>query len=192
MNNDKNDELEVTNDEEISEIDEELADIESKSKQKISKLRDKITRLEDEKQSLSDELHRSRADFLNARKRLEEAREADKIRYEISHILELLPLCDSFDMAMSNKEVWEKADKSWRTGIEGIRQQLQRILDTHKVKEIAATGHDFDPHRHEAISTEEVTDPEKHDQIISVVQKGYEMNSEIIRPAKVITGDYKQ
>jgi molecular chaperone GrpE len=104
----------------------------------------------------------------------------------------LLPLCDSFQMAMSNKEVWEKADKAWRTGIEGIHMQLQKLLQRNGVQMIEATGKDFDPHRFEAIDTVTVTDQNEVDVVKEVVQEGYEMQVgdaiEVIRPARVITG----
>lgn len=196
MNNDESElEVETTIDEEPEIEETELVDMEEKSTDKIKKMRDKLSQCEDKKKELQDELQRARADFLNARKRLEEDRIRDRIRYQKSHIEELLPLCDSFQMAMENKEIWEKADKSWRTGIEGIHGQLKRILENYDVTEINPLGEPFDPHRDEAIGTEEVED-DMVDKIITVVQKGYKMkignSTEIIRHTRVTTGIKKQ
>jgi len=196
MNNDVEDvELETTNDEDVEFTEPELEDLEEKVGDKVKQLKDKIARLEDEKKQIMDDAQRARADFLNARKRLDDERARDRIRFQMQHVEELLPLCDSFQMAMSNKSVWEKADENWRNGVTGIYSQLMRIIDTYGVKAIDSTGEPFDPYRDEAIGTEEVTDEKMVDKVVSVVQMGYEMkvgdSIEVIRHARVTTGIMK-
>jgi molecular chaperone GrpE len=98
-------------------------------------------------------------------------------------------------MAMKDKEVWERADDSWRKGIEGIYSQLERLLANYQVKVIDPIGEAFDPHRDEAVGTEQVEDEKMIDRVISVVQRGYEMkigdSADIIRHARVTTGIMK-
>jgi len=174
----------------------DLEEVEELSNTKLKDLREKIARLDTEKKDLLEESYRAKAEFLNARKRLEQERVNDRLRFQKQHAEELLPLCDSFQMAMGNTEVWEKADKAWRTGIEGIHMQLLNILSSYGVKAVEPVGETFDPHLHEAIGTEEVTDPKLQDTVVSVVQKGYELTqgekTEIIRPARVTTGLLKE
>jgi molecular chaperone GrpE (heat shock protein) len=54
----------------------------------------------------------------------------------------------------------------------------------------------FDPYKHEAIGTTPVTDKHLQDKVVVVLQKGYEINTgdtmEVIRPARVTTGDYTE
>jgi molecular chaperone GrpE len=189
-------EVEITNDEDSEFEDSELEDEEATSKDKQKQLREKLAKCEEEKKKILDESQLTKADFLNARKRLEEDRIRDRVRNRISHMEELLPLCDSFQMAMNDKEAWGKADETWRKGIEGIHSQLIRILDSHGVKSVSPEGEAFDPYKHEAIGTEEVEDKEKQDVVISVVQLGYEITAgektEMIRPARVTTGTLKE
>jgi molecular chaperone GrpE len=195
MNNEPEDfDMDITSDE--SELEQtELVDEEEQSSDKIKKLRKKITRLEEEKLQLGDELQRAKAEFLNVRKRLEEERQNDRIRARKQHIEEMLPLCDSFQMAMNDQAAWEKADEAWRKGVEGIHTQLMSLLSSYNVRTIEPVGEHFNPHKHEAIGTEEVTDAKLQDTVISVVQRGYELDhngsSEIIRPARVTTGVLK-
>lgn len=197
MNNDESKvDLDIT-DEDTTEIEEpELIDIEEKADDKLKKLREKLARCEEEKKQILDDSQRARADFLNARKRLENERDLDKIRYRKKHVLELLPLCDSFQMAMADTEAWEKADESWRKGIEGIHTQLMKILESYNVTAVEPTGQKFNPHQHEAIGTEVTEDETKVDTVISVVQRGYVMKDghteETIRPARVTTGIIKE
>lgn len=197
MNNDENDvEVEITNDEQPEIEEPELVDLEERSSDKLKKMRDKLTRCEEEKKQILDDSQRAKADFLNARKRLDEERIRDRVRYRKQHIEELLPLCDSFQMAMNDKEAWEKADEAWRKGVEGIQTQLMRLLESYNVSVIDPQGERFDPYRDEAIGTEEVDDEKLVDTVISVIQRGYEMkdgeNTEIIRHARVTTGIMKE
>jgi molecular chaperone GrpE len=193
MNNDETEmEMETTDDENVDLEETELVDEEEKTSDKLKKLREKLARCEDEKKQLLDDLQRTRADFLNARKRLEEERTRDRIRYRKEHVEELLPLCDSFQMAMSNKEVWEKADEVWRKGVEGISNQLLRLLNSYDVTVIEPQGKPFDPHRDEAVGTEVVADEKLVDTVVSVLQRGYEVRvgdtTEVIRHARVTIG----
>jgi molecular chaperone GrpE (heat shock protein) len=41
----------------------------------------------------------------------------------------LIPVLDSFELAMNNKEVWEKTDKNWRVGVESIAGQLKKSIE---------------------------------------------------------------
>lgn len=187
------DDVEITNDNtEINESD--VEEIEEQTNSFNNNLRDKLKVCEAEKRTILEEMQRTKADFLNAKKRLEEERKRDRERSIISHVEELIPLCDSFQVAMANKEVWEMADINWRKGIEGINSQLQNILSGYNVVKIDPTGLAFDPYRHEALSTIPVTDKALHEQVISVVQMGYELKKsdgtiELIRPARVLIGD---
>ncbi len=188
--------FDVTDEEENEHEDIELADEEAAGAQKMKQLRQKLAACDEEKRQILEDAARTQADFLNARRRLEGERAQDKIRYTKKHIEALLPLCDSFEMAIGNKEAWEKADEGWRKGIEGIHTQLQQLLKSYAVAEIDANGVDFDPHKHEAIGTTPVTDKKLQDKVIHVLQKGYEINvdgkMEVIRPARVTTGELSE
>jgi len=195
-NDNPQDDVEITNEEmEINEP--ELEELEEKQGTFNNTLRDKLKACEAEKRDLIEEMSRTKADFLNARRRLEEERKRDREKITIEHIESLIPLCDSFSLAMNNKEVWEKADENWRRGIEGINGQLNNILAQHQVTTIRPLGEIFDPRQHEALSTAPTEDKDQHDRIIAVVQNGYVLKrsdgtSELIRPARVVIGVHEQ
>ena len=172
----------------------ELLDEEATGAQKMKQLRQKLAKCDEEKRQILEDAAREKADFLNARRRLETERAQDKIRYTKKHIEALLPLCDSFEMARSNKDAWESASENWRKGIEGIHTQLQQLIESYGVSEIAADGADFDPYKHEAIGMTPVTDKMLDHKVIHVLQKGYEISvdgtMEVIRPARVSTGEH--
>lgn len=179
--------------EELEEVDEErgdeteLADVEEYSEQKIKQLRERVKRCEEEKRSYLEDLQRTKADFLNSRKRLEEQLQKDKVRITEEYICELLPLADSFDLAMQSPG-WEACDATWRKGIEGIYAQLASILKQYDVTAIKESGAPFDPHIHEAVANEPVTDNDRVDTVVSVIQTGYKMGDVVLRHAKVTVG----
>lgn len=187
------DEFEVTDQEHHDAETLELEDEEEQGSDKLKQLRHKLQKNDEEKRHLLETMQRERADFLNARKRLEGERAQDRLRQTKRHVEALLPLCDSFEMAMRDK-AWEKADASWRKGIEGIHGQLNRLMESYGVKPIGTVGEAFNPHTHEAIGTAEVNEKKEHDTVVAVLQTGYEITqdgtTEVIRPARVTIGDH--
>ena len=170
----------------------QLEDVEAESHSKIKTLQTKLKACEAEKTELQDELQRARADFLNARKRLEEDKVRDKERLTTAHVEKLLPLYDSFYMAMSNKEAWNAVDEDWRKGVESIYTQLTKLFTSYNVSEVNPTGEEFDPEQHEAMAETPVADSSENNKVMSVIQMGFvrthDGKTELIRPARVVVG----
>ncbi len=175
-------------------VDTELEDMEATSNNKLKTLQAKLKACEAEKMELLEQSQRAKAEFLNARKRLEDERLRDRERMVEAHIETLIPLYDSFAMAMGNQAAWEAVDKNWRVGVEGIFAQLQSLFASYNVKIENTPGGTFDPQKHEALQNEPVTDEAAHDTILKVVQAGFSRtNAEgetVIRPARVIVGTF--
>lgn len=177
-------------------VEPELEETEATSSNKLKDLRAKLKACEAEKMEHLEQLQRAKADFLNARKRVEEERLRDRERATIAHVEELIPLYDSFAMAMQNQTVWESVDKNWRIGIEGIFAQLQALFAGYNVRIEKPVGEVFNPQKHDALKNETITDQADHDRILSVIQAGFTKTSgseEVtIRPARVIVGTFNQ
>ena len=152
-------------------------------------LREKLAKAIAEKQEYLDGWQRAKADFVNARKREEETR-TDVLKYANEDLLlQLAPVLDSFTMAFNNKEAWEKIDKNWRIGVEYIYSQLKGVLEQNGFSEFDPKGEKFDPFKHHAIESIPVTDPAQDHTVLEVIQKGYSLNSKIIKPASVKIGE---
>jgi molecular chaperone GrpE len=189
------DDIEIDNDTVHTDTtDPELSDIEDVEENKLKTLKTKLKEAEEKNRDLHEELQRTKADFLNARKRLEDERAKDKSRQTINHIEKLLPVCDSFYLAMLDKDAWALADEKWRKGVEGILSQLNNVLSSYNITSYNPLGTTFDHARHEALSMIPVTDESQNNVIISVIQLGYEISqgdsTELIRPARVAVGEY--
>jgi molecular chaperone GrpE len=162
------------------------------AKTTIKKLREKIKKLETEKQEYLDLSQRTRADYANFKKEVETNRVSDRKFATKRFIEELLPVLDSYDMAQSNKEAWEKVDQNWRMGIEYIFGQLRTVLEGEGVTQFGKVGDTFDPNLHESMQQVAVENESENDKIVRILQNGYKMNDIILRPARVHTGHYEK
>tara|TARA_B100000686_G_C16635191_1_gene886908 strand:+ start:141 stop:746 length:606 start_codon:yes stop_codon:yes gene_type:complete len=131
---------------------------------------------------LSERLLRLQADFENFRKRAQ--REKDEARQFANQSLieKQLPILDNFEMALAAAK---DADPALRDGVQMIYDQLLGILRDSGVETIDATGEDFDPNLHEAISQQETTEAEPGT-VVEQVQRGYRLHERLVRPARVV------
>lgn len=159
---------------------------------KVKKLQAQIKELQKEKQEYLDGWQRARADYANLQKTTDEDRKRMRTLIEENFIEELLPTVDSFLMAMSNKEAWEKVDPAWRTGVEYIYSQLMNTLESHNLKLFGEVGEAFDPAKHEAVGEESTEDKKLDHKIAKVNQKGFMLGDSILRPARVSVYNLKK
>lgn len=157
----------------------------------IKELREKLKKSEVEKTEYLTGWQRAKADFVNARKRDEEDRKSFTTFANENIISDILPVLESFDMAIGNKEAWEKADKNWRIGVESICAQLKKALIDNGMTELNPINTRYDHALHEAVSYEPVTDEKLDQMIIQVIQKGYSLNGRELKAPKVKVGEFK-
>jgi molecular chaperone GrpE len=193
MNDEENNKKEEENLEQEDVVFEENYENTGKDAQEeIKKLKEKIKECEKTKNEYMDGWQRAKAEFVNLRKRDEEANK-EFLKFAKEDIIkQLIPVLDSFEIAFSNKEEWEKTPKEWRTGIESIHSQLIKILEHNHVKQINPIGETFDPKFHDSVQLVKVSDKEKDNKVTEVVQKGYILYDKVIRTAKVKIGEYEE
>jgi len=154
--------------------------------EQLKKLRERLKKAVAEKQEYLDGWQRLRADFLNYKKRTDEALKSAEETGKAVFIEDLLSAVESFDMAMANKEAWEKVEKNWRVGVEYIYQQLSTALESHGLKALTpAVGDPFDPTLHSAVESIHTDDPTKDHTVAEVIQKGYKLGESVLRHPKV-------
>ncbi|MDO5441432.1 MAG: nucleotide exchange factor GrpE [Bacillota bacterium] len=124
------------------------------------------------------------ADFQNFRRR-SEAEKSDIYAYANEKILlQVLEVIDNFERAMDAAP----ADDKFAEGMELILKQLIGILDKNNVKEIEALDKPFDPAFHNAVMTENVEGKDSGI-VTKVLQKGYLLNTKVIRPSMVVVSE---
>lgn len=157
----------------------------------IKKLKVRIKELEKENKEYMDGWQRERADFTNYKKRVENEK-IEVVKYANEGLLEeITQVLDSFEMAFSNKEAWEKVDKNWRVGVEYIHTQLLKILDENNFRATNPIGEKFDPKFHIAVEHTTIDDESKDGIITEVKAKGYILNDRVMKPAQVVVAEYK-
>jgi len=126
---------------------------------------------------------RSRADFMNYKKRVDREQAEVYQRATGTIIKKYLEVVDDLELALRNRP--EAGDGSvWANGIELIYRKLLTILENEGVQRIIPQGQLFDPNFHEAISLEP-SDQTESGYIIGVVKSGYMLGDKVIRPALV-------
>ena len=166
-----------------------------KCEEKLKKLREELKKCQKERGEYLAGWQRAKADFINARKDEEKAREIFIKFAEEKVLKEILLLADSLEEALAVKySVVDNAahiDKKWKEGIKCIYQQLMKILKSHNVVVIECEGKQFNPEEHESVGSVEVEDSAKDQMIVEEVQRGYKLYDRVLRPAKVKVGVYK-
>ena len=126
---------------------------------------------------------RAVAELENFRKRA--ARDLENTRkYAIERFAgELLGVADSLEMGIAAGEAADAA--SLLEGKQATLKQLRKVLGDFGVEEIDPVGERFDPDYHEAMTMQPSAEADPGS-VLTVVQKGYRINSRLLRPARVI------
>ena len=132
-----------------------------------------------------DSVIRAKAEVDNIRRRA--AQDGEKARkFALEKFSgEMLTTVDNLERALQSID---KDDESKKAVIEGIELTLQGLiasLDKFGVKAVDPQDQPFNPELHQAMSMQEVPDVAPNT-VIAVMQKGYELNGRLIRPAMVM------
>jgi molecular chaperone GrpE len=150
--------------------------------------RAELRRVELERADLREALARRQADFENYRKRVERERTESYNRMVGDVVSKLLPVLDNLRRAIE-AEGSLQADESkefrhFLQGVDLIYKQLSGVLEGLGLQPVAALGHRFDPHVHEAVVTEQ-TEEYEPDTVIQELVPGYRLGEKLLRPAIV-------
>ena len=154
----------------------------------LRRVEGELKRLAEERQELLDKLARRQADFDNFRKRTERERSETYNRALGEVVRRLFPVLDNLQRALDAErtvEVEESEEfRHFLRGIELINRQFGGVLESLVVEIVPTVGELFDPHVHEAVSTEEANEVEP-DTIVQEMQRGYRLGDKLLRPAMV-------
>lgn len=144
-----------------------------------------LDQLRVESAELLDTLQRSRAEFANYRRRVEQEREMARHRATEEIIRKLLPIADDFERALVSAPEAIAAD-AWFEGFRLVERKLWNVLSSEGVKPMESIGQPFDPSRHDAVMIEEGV--QNATTVVEEFQRGYLVNETVLRPAMVKVG----
>lgn len=163
---------------------EETDDAKGQVPDEVAGLLQENERLKMEVQESSDKAVRATAELDNIRKRASrDIENAHKYALE-RFVNDLLPVVDSMELGINASQSAEDIE-SLREGMDLTLKMLFDCMGKFGVKTIDPAGEKFDPEWHEAVSMQELKDS-KPGQVVTVIQKGYELNGRLVRPAMVV------
>lgn len=169
---------------------EQIKEEKSKDKKKIQELEEQIEKLKADVDHWKNEYYRAYADTKNLRNSLEKEQSELRRYRAIGFIEELLPVLDSFHMALDNEPPSPEV-KNYLVGFQFIYRNLISALENEGVKEIAPQiGDKFSDKTMNAV---DVTEQEGEENLVTrVYAKGYELHGRLIRPANVSVSKNKK
>lgn len=153
-------------------------------KSAVEELTARVGELEEENSTLKDQYLRKSAEFENFRKRMQREKE-DSIAFGNKQLLlDIVPIIDDFERAIRSAEDSKDFD-AFHDGVVLIERQFTSMLERKwGLKRFESIGEEFDPSKHEAVTTEEK--PEHESSIVlEDYQKGYLLHDKVLRSAKV-------
>jgi len=152
-----------------------------------------LSEIEEQKKQLLDlskayrNLQKDSEDF---RIRLNKDVENRVFKGKISFFRDLLEILDNIERGIESAEKTKDFD-SFLHGIKLVETQFLQKIEKHDIKEISSVGVEFDPKFHDALSMTIVEEKENDNKITEVVEKGYLIKDEVLRPSKVIVGKFE-
>ncbi len=127
---------------------------------------------------------RAQADLANYRKQVERDREDLVRRASASLLIDLLPIMDDLERALGNVSESLRG-LTWVDGVVLIYRKLEAVLGLQGVEALVTEpGEALDPRRHQAVAEVEG----EEGKIVAVIQKGYTLRQQLLRPALVAVG----
>ena len=126
---------------------------------------------------------RALAEYENLKKRVEKEK-SETIKFSTQFlIIELFPIMDSFDSAITSIE--KSNDKeSFLKGIKMLQGEFHRVLEVNGLKKIKTVGEKFNPNLQEA-EEQVFTDKFPEGVVAEEIRSGYTLNDRLLRPALV-------
>jgi molecular chaperone GrpE len=149
---------------------------------KVKKLRAELEAARKDKQEYMDGWQRAKADYVNLLKRNESDTKTAEGKGKIKAVETLLPAFDALERAREHGEV--------PAGFLAIAKQLESAFSSLGLEEVGKVGEKFDPTYHEALGQDAAESAETDDTITAVLEKGWKVGENIIRPAKVRVGHF--
>mgnify|MGYP006188227135 CR=1 FL=1 len=150
----------------------------------IAKLEEELAKSQSQLADQHELMLRIKAEAENARRRASlDVEKAHKFALE-KFAGDLLPVVDNLERALGfiNRE-----DEALKGVVEGVELTLKSFLDTvakYGVNQIDPQGQPFNPEHHQAMSIQPSADVAPNT-VTFVMQKGYELNGRLLRPAMV-------
>jgi molecular chaperone GrpE len=142
---------------------------------------------------------RTQADFENFRKRMTAEVQAAGVRGKAALAPGLIDAIDNLERAFEAKGIDPGTDPldpgsdsvpdGFEHGVLLVLNGMRETLRREGIEAVDPKGEKFDPNQHEALSTLPGPEGTESGVVIEVLQKGYRMGEQLIRPARVVVSE---
>ena len=149
-----------------------------------------LAQAQEEKDEYLELARRTQADFENFRKRMAAEVTAAGVRGKGQLAQEVVPALDDLERAIEAAGLDPEGDSEdgLAHGVLLVFRSLREGLKRNGIEAVDPKGEKFDPNRHEALSTVAVEGAESGT-VVEVLQKGYRLDEQLIRPARVVVSE---
>jgi len=126
---------------------------------------------------------RTQADFENYRKRVNREAQQAEARGRAKIAADMLTVADNLERAIEAAEAGSEL-------LQGVKLVYDELIDALKragVESFEPAGEQFDPEQHEAMLAQP-TSPDQDGKVVQVLNKGYKLDGQVLRPARVAVG----
>ena len=161
---------------------------------------DALTAAEQQRDEYLELAKRTKADFENYRKRMAAEVQAANARGKGELALDLIGAVDNLERALdaagvnpeeqdpSGNDPHVENGEALAQGVLLVLRGMRETLRRHGIEALDPKGEKFDPQWHEALSTQPADDAEPG-AVVDVMQKGYRLGEQLIRPARVVVAE---
>ena len=142
----------------------------------------KVQEMGEKLAEMNDKYVRLYSEYENYRKRTNTEKADLIINGSKDMIKAILPVVDDMERALASMA----EDDGAKEGVQLIYNKLMNILSQKGLAPIEAKGAKFDENLHEAVTQFPATDENQKGTVVDVVEKGYYLNSKVLRYAKVV------
>ena len=173
-------ELETVEEQQAADADAEQA--EPTTEEKLAEAEVELAKV---KKALAEADVRAQAEIQNVRKRAErDVQHARKFALE-KFAADLLSVADNLERGLAALDAEDEALKGAREGIELTLKSLLDAFARYNLEQIDPADEPFNPELHEAMTMVPVPNVDPNT-VIEVLEKGYQLNGRLIRPARVV------
>ncbi len=143
-----------------------------------------VTRLAALVEEYRNESLRARADYDNLRKRTEREKAEYRACANEDLVKDLIDVYENLERALDASKMPDAKMSQLTKGLEMVYVQMKVVLGQYGLKPIDAVDHAFDPRTMEAM-LQEVSEEKEEGTVLAELQRGYTLNSKVIRCSKV-------
>jgi molecular chaperone GrpE len=158
----------------------------------MERLKNELAAAEERAKNHWEQYLRALADVDNVRKRAAKDLESSRQFAIEKFAQDLIAVKDSLELAIVNSEKATAAKADLASLVEGQNATLRllaKAFEKAQIEEINPEGTTFNPELHEAMMTQ--PSDAAPNTVLAVVQRGYQLNGRLLRPARVVVSAAK-